>query len=392
MDLLIIGLGFVVIVAIAGALIFYALQSQRASAIDDRLSQFTETAMSLEDMELQRPFHERVLLPIAQSILAVLGKLSPQRGAEEAKKKLQQAGNPGGLTPIMFSGIRLALAAFLGLLVGFITLTSMETMTALFYTAIMVMLGYLLPSFWLGMQIGKRKKSILKALPDALDLLTISVEAGLGFDVALQRVTEKWDDELSREFKRVLADIRLGRSRREALRDLGDRNEVEDLQTFVSAIIQADQLGVSMSKILRLQSDQMRLRRRQRAEAEAQKAPVKMLFPMVFLIFPALFVVILGPAIPRIMDGFGGINEDEPEPTPEPGALLDVAEPVADADIFHSPQRFAHVSPAAVAVSAAPENVQPMAATPQAGVSTAAASLSYEDGGATLLREHRTGH
>ena len=120
-------------------------------------------------------------------------------------------------------------------------------------------------------------------------------------------MTQKWDDELAREFKRVLSDVRLGRTRREALKDLAVRTGVEDVQTFTAAVIQADQLGVSMSKILRLQSDQMRVRRRQRAEEAAQKAPIKMLFPMVFLIFPALFVVILGPAIPRIMKSFGGI-------------------------------------------------------------------------------------
>jgi tight adherence protein C len=196
-----------------------------------------------------------------------------------------------------------------GLLVlfGAITLTSMNnTMQALMYTVVGGALGYTLPGMWLGQQIKKRKKNITKALPDALDLLTISVEAGLGFDVALKRVTEKWDDELSREFKRALSDVQLGRSRREALRDMSDRTGVEDVQTFISAIIQADQLGVSMSKILRLQSDQMRTRRRQRAEEEAQKAPIKMLFPMVFLIFPALFVVILGPAVPKLMTGLPG--------------------------------------------------------------------------------------
>jgi tight adherence protein C len=133
------------------------------------------------------------------------------------------------------------------------------------------------------------------------------VEAGLAFDLALQRVTMKWDDELSREFKRVLSDVRLGRTRREALRDLAQRTGVEDVQTFTSAVIQADQLGVSMSKILRIQADQMRVRRRQRAEALAQQAPIKMLFPMVFLIFPALFVVILGPAVPRLLNSFGGL-------------------------------------------------------------------------------------
>jgi tight adherence protein C len=140
-----------------------------------------------------------------------------------------------------------------------------------------------------------------------LDLLTISVEAGLAFDSALQRVAEKWDNELSREFRRVLTDVRLGRSRREALRDMAQRTGVEDVQTFTAAIIQAEQLGVSIGKILRVQADQMRIRRRQRAEEAAQKAPIKMLFPMVFLIFPSLFVVILGPAVPKLMDSLGGL-------------------------------------------------------------------------------------
>jgi tight adherence protein C len=124
--------------------------------------------------------------------------------------------------------------------------------------------------------------------------------------VALKRVTEKWDDELSREFKRSLSDVQLGRSRSEALRDMTDRTGVDDVKTFVSAIIQAEQLGVSMSKILRLQSEQLRMKRRQRAEEEAQKAPIKMLFPMVFLIFPSIFVVILGPAVPRLIGGLPG--------------------------------------------------------------------------------------
>ncbi len=186
-------------------------------------------------------------------------------------------------------------------------LGGMSLTEQIMYSALGLVLGYMLPVMWLGRQITARKKSITKALPDAIDLLTISVEAGLAFDLALQRVTEKWDDALSREFKRVLSDVRLGRTRRDALRDMAERTGVEDVQTFVASIIQADQLGVPLTKILRIQSDQMRIRRRQRAEEAAQKAPIKMLFPMVFLIFPALFVVILGPAVPRII-GAGGLG------------------------------------------------------------------------------------
>jgi tight adherence protein C len=175
------------------------------------------------------------------------------------------------------------------------------------YTAVGGALGYLLPGMWLGQQIKKRKHNIVKALPDALDLLTISVEAGLAFDLALMRVADKWDNELSNEFKRVLTDTRLGRARRDALKDMAKRTGVEDVQTFTAAIIQAEQLGVSIGKILRIQSDQMRIRRRQRAEEAAHKAPIKMLIPMAFLIFPSLFVVILGPAVPRLMESLSGL-------------------------------------------------------------------------------------
>jgi tight adherence protein C len=297
----------VVLIVGVGLLIFGLIQARQPDVIGDRLTQFTERSMTLEELELQQPFYQRVIVPAIKSLLAVLGKYGPKQSAERLKVNLQMAGNPGGITPVMFVGMRVVLALVLGGVVTLVTFRSMPLPQAMMYSAIGFVLGYMLPVMWLGRQITQRKNNITKALPDALDLLCISVEAGLAFDLALQRVTQKWDDELAREFKRVLSDIRLGRSRREALKDLAQRTGVEDVQTFTAAIIQADQLGVSMSKILRLQADQMRVRRRQRAEEKAQQAPVKMLFPLVFLIFPALFVVILGPAVPRIMSAFGGL-------------------------------------------------------------------------------------
>jgi tight adherence protein C len=297
----------IVLIVGVGLLIFGLIQARQPDAIGDRLTQFTERSMTLEELELQQPFYQRVIVPAIKSLLAVLGKYGPKQSAERLKVNLQMAGNPGNITPAMFVGMRVVLALALGGVVTLVTFRSLPLPQALMYSAIGFLLGYMLPVMWLGRQIAQRKNNITKALPDALDLLCISVEAGLAFDLALQRVTQKWDDELAREFKRVLSDIRLGRSRREALKDLAQRTGVEDVQTFTAAIIQADQLGVSMSKILRLQADQMRVRRRQRAEEKAQQAPVKMLFPLVFLIFPALFVVILGPAVPRIMSAFGGI-------------------------------------------------------------------------------------
>ncbi len=303
-------IGFGVLMLLGVGLIMLGMRrSSQPDAISDRLSQFTERTVTLEEMELQQPFSQRVLAPLAKSILAKLGEYGPKQSAERLRISLAQAGNPGNLTPMQFSGIRLALAVILFVVVGAVTfLQGMELTQALMYTAIGGVMGYLLPGIWLGQQIKKRKKAIVKALPDALDLLCICVEAGLSFDQAMQRLTEKWEDPLSKEFKRVLSDTRLGRPRREAMKEMIDRCGVDDVQTFIGAVIQAEQLGVSIGRILRIQSDQMRIRRRQRAEEEAHKAPIKMLFPMVFLIFPALFIVILGPAVPRIMKSLGGLG------------------------------------------------------------------------------------
>ena len=157
--------------------------------------------------------------------------------------------------------------------------------------------GYIVPEFWLGGRVKKRQKAILLMIPDALDLLTISVRAGLGFDAALGKVVEKLKGPLTDEFRRALAEVRVGKARRDALRDIVPRTEVAPLTNFIGAIIQAEQLGVSISKVLQVQSEQLRIERRQRAEEQAAKAPIKMLFPLVGCIFPSLFIVILGPAI-----------------------------------------------------------------------------------------------
>jgi tight adherence protein C len=166
-------------------------------------------------------------------------------------------------------------------------------------------IGFMAPEFWLGGRIKKRQKAILLAIPDALDLLTISVRAGLGFDGALGKVVEKLKGPLTDEFRRALAEIRVGKARRDALRDIIPRTEVPALSNFIGAIIQAEQLGVSISKVLQVQSEQLRIERRQRAEEMAAKAPIKMLFPLVGCIFPSLFIIILGPALILIMQGLG---------------------------------------------------------------------------------------
>jgi tight adherence protein C len=308
MSPIVIGLA-VVLFAVVALIVVSMMRPAQTDVIGDRLSQFTERTMTLDELELQQPFNQRVLLPLARTLLGQLGKYGPKQSAERLKVSIQQAGNPANLTPVMFSGMRMALFILLLVIAGAVTFgQGMPASKALMYTAVGGVLGYLLPGMWLGQQIKKRKHNITKALPDALDLLTISVEAGLAFDLALTRVADKWDNELSKEFKRALTDTRLGRSRRDALKDMAQRTGVDDVQTFVAAIIQAEQLGVSIGKILRIQSDQMRIRRRQRAEEAAHKAPILMLIPMAFLIFPSLFVVILGPAVPKLMTSLGGLG------------------------------------------------------------------------------------
>ncbi len=291
---------FVLIIGLGG---FMMLNRRRqVDNVSNRLAQFTERSMSLEELELQLPFSQRVLAPMANSILTKLGRSA--KGNEKLRTNLMLAGNPGNLTPALFTGMRIVLLVGLfGLVFLVMSLAGSAPSDILKYAFVSGLLGYLLPAMWLGRQIKKRQTTILKALPDALDLLVISVTAGLGFDAAMQRVAEKWDNELCAEFRRALSDIRLGTPRHEAFRAMTTRVGVDDVSSFIAAVIQADQLGVSMGKMLKIQSDQLRLRRRQRAEEAAQKAPIKMLFPLVFLIFPSMFVVILGPAIPRLLGG-----------------------------------------------------------------------------------------
>src|SRR4051812_36567858 len=280
-------------------------QKRAVVNIDERLASFAERPMSLEDQELERPFSERVLKPMIKKWSLALGSRSPAASTEKVRLKLAQAGNPSGMGPVEFIGLRFLLA--IGLCGGaffLFILSSQNPMTAILFGPLLGIFGFLLPGIWIDRKIKSRRKEITKALPDAIDLLTISVESGLGFDPALMRVAEKWDNHLSREFARVLSEMRIGKSKREALREMSIRVGEDGLTTFVSAVIQADQLGVAITQVLRIQSEAMRVRRRQRAEQLAQKAPIKMLFPMAFLIFPALYVVILGPSVPRIVDAF----------------------------------------------------------------------------------------
>ncbi|HSL32591.1 MAG TPA: type II secretion system F family protein, partial [Candidatus Limnocylindrales bacterium] len=241
------------------------------------------------------------LRPLAARMSNSVSRIASNSFQETTAKRLALAGNPGNLRVADWLGVK-AVSAVVGALVFvllFIVIGFMSLPFPLNIGMVLVglLLGYTLPEFWLGGRVRKRQHAILLQIPDALDLLTISVRAGLGFDAALGKVVEKLHGPLTDEFRRALAEVRVGKARREALRDIVPRTEVGPLTNFIGAIIQAEQLGVSISKVLQVQSEQLRIERRQRAEEQAAKAPIKMLFPLVGCIFPSLFIVILGPAI-----------------------------------------------------------------------------------------------
>lgn len=291
----------VVLVVIAG-LVYVGLRDDRSrDPLQQRLAQFGERELpdSLEEIELSLPFKDRVLLPLLRRLADLVVKFTPEKQLEQTRRQIELAGMAGSLEPTAFFAMRIGATIGLGLMafMVFFVLSAQQDPNALMYVIGGAALGYFFPVLWIKSKISRRQEGILRALPDALDLLTICVEAGLGFDQAMGKVYEKWDNDLAVAFGRVLREIQLGKLRREALRDMADRMEVPDVTAFTAAVIQADQLGVSMTKILRVQSDQMRVKRRQRAQEKAHQAPVKMMIPMVLLIFPSLWIVLLGPAI-----------------------------------------------------------------------------------------------
>lgn len=295
-------LGPLVVSALAGLsilLIFIALAgSKQPTPLEQRLAEYGARPLTLEELELSQPFSERVVKPLINASARFVTRFLPKQYVESTRLKLEAAGNPNNWSATDFLGVRgLAGVMLGGVAVLFLNALGAPVAQRFLLTIVFALLGFQLPVIWLGGKIRSRKNEIIRALPDALDLLTISVEAGLGFDAAMAKVNEKWDNELSRAFGRAIAEMRMGQSRREALRNLAARMDVPEVNNFIAAVIQADQLGVSIAKVLRIQSEQMRIRRRQRAEEKAQQAPLKMTFPLVLLIFPSIYILLLGPAI-----------------------------------------------------------------------------------------------
>ncbi|HEY8656463.1 MAG TPA: type II secretion system F family protein [Candidatus Limnocylindria bacterium] len=295
------------VLASAGVLmVFVSLQlGRQLDPVQARLQQIAVRPRSLEELELNRPIGDRTIKPIIRALSGLVGRFYPTNTVRALTLRLKRAGMESTSTEF-FLGVKgfSAIVGAVGVsaLVNLMTSDPVQTLGGVVGGLVF---GFMAPDFYLGNKAGKRSTEILESLPDALDLLTISVEAGLGFDAALVKVTEKLKGALSEEFKRAASEQRVGKSRQEALRGITERVEQKELSNFVSAIIQADQLGVSMSKVLRIQSEQMRGERRQRAEAKAAKAPILIMLPTIGCIFPSLFIVILAPAALSAMSSCG---------------------------------------------------------------------------------------
>jgi tight adherence protein C len=311
MSLIAIGIG--VVAALAVLLIVYgltmSLSPRPADLLEARLAQFTELGRmpaTLSEVELSLPFFERAVRPTLDKLGSFVTRRVRAGSLDALQENLNLAGRPWGMTASAFWLLRLLsllLVTILGLALSI--LMSLDQPMWMLGPVGGGVLGYLIPQMVLSRKVKKRKKQILLSMPSALDLLTISVEAGLSFDAALTRVAEKYDNPLTQEITQVLNEVRLGRPRVEALEDMARRCKVEELTNFVQAIVQSEQLGVGIANVLRIQSEEIRRRRRQRAEEQGQKAPLKMLFPMVGCIFPTLFIVLLGPAVVEVAHTMG---------------------------------------------------------------------------------------
>jgi tight adherence protein C len=295
-----------------GAIGWYRTSTRFAAK--KRIEQIMVADAQTAEEELAKPFVQRVLLPLGESITKLFRGYTPAEVSERTQKKLTMAGwfprvTAGQLLGLCwFSAAGCFVLMFL-LLFGLVIRRGGEVRLAdplnAAYLLIAAVGGYILPQFVLSKKVHQRQEEILVALPYSIDILSISVEAGMGFDAAVGYTMRKIKGPLAEEFSKTLNEIRLGKPRLEALEDLGNRTGVEDLKTFITAVVHASRLGGSITNTLRIQADSIRVRRRQRAQEQAMKAPIKIVFPLVFFIFPALFVVLLGPAVISILQLWG---------------------------------------------------------------------------------------
>jgi tight adherence protein C len=257
--------------------------------------------------ELDAPFADRVLFPLLARAQGLGRRLTPSDSNERIREKLELAGNPPGWTvdrvmagKVVGFAVALVVSLVLAFAMGLSFLVMLLAVVGISFA------GYMAPNLYLYQKAHDRSEQLQRALPDAIDLLTISVESGLGFDAAVAQVAKNTDGPLSEEFARMLQEMQIGRGRSEALRSMADRTDLPDLRSFVSSMVQADAFGIPVGQVLRVQSSEIRIKRRQWAEEMAQKVPVKILVPLIFCILPCLFVAVLGPAGISIMSSFKG--------------------------------------------------------------------------------------
>jgi tight adherence protein C len=326
MELFITSLCAFTLVAAGGLLMVYGLRGAQTSALNHRLHQYVDQtvlgAKPQDSLLLSRPrelsgtFRARILRPFFRGVTGILGSLTPASTLKKLEEQLTLAGNPLGMGSREFYGLQFVFMA-LGLLLAYVTLRTglagsgagrSGTLFNAIAAALVVSICYYLPKSWLRSRAGKHREAIARGLPDALDMLSVCVEAGLGFDQSLQRVSEHWKTPLGAEFGRVVAEIGMGIPRSAALRNLADRVGSQEVASFVAVILQSDQLGMSIKNTLHAQAEQMRIERGFRAQEQARKMPLKMLFPLTLLVFPAIFAVILGPSVPILIEFFETLN------------------------------------------------------------------------------------
>ncbi len=306
-----------VVLGIIGiAFVILSIRWLRSGTLSSRLVQYVETPLEevhgrkniprIQPRIITGSFASRTFIPAVRGIGRFFGRITPAGSIEDLTKKLITAGNPMNLGAREFYGISMALT-ILGVYLAFVFFRRGTSTINLLLSVLILILFYAGPKVWLHYLITSRQNKVRRGLPDALDMLSVCATAGLGFDQSLQRVSEYWDTPIGREFGRVINEMEMGLTRREALRNLAERVDIREISSFVALIVQTEQLGMSISETLHAQAEQMRIERRHRAQEQAQKAPIKMLIPMALLIFPALLAVILGPAIPTLMEVFSNL-------------------------------------------------------------------------------------
>jgi tight adherence protein C len=301
--LFVLGVGLVLLAIL---LIGSAISTSTESGVTRSLAVLEAMSSAPKEMqgELEKPFAERVLAPLQARATGVGRRISGADTAERIRRKLDLAGNPPGWTvDRVLSGK--VMGAILGLVFGLGFSLMLQSPTKKIIVIVgAVVVGFFSPNLYLYQRTHERSERLERDLPDAIDLLTISVESGLGFDAAVQQVARNTVGPLAEEFSRVLREMQIGQGRADALRALGERTNVPDVRTFVGAMVQADSFGIPIAQVLRVQSAEMRVKRRQRAEEKAQQVPVKITIPLIFCILPTLFIAVMGPAVLSIMDSF----------------------------------------------------------------------------------------